>query len=136
SLFEFQNCIIPNLGEDPGDDCLVFNDDFISGEFDHEIAGKATKLAIPQGIAAFAPADAGIRNGEPGLDDEILVVNTGNNTLLEFGAGASGDARPNTIIQGGLTGMNQPVGLAIRPPDAPLDQCDATFNRPGTCPDL
>lgn len=64
------------------------------------IAGAATGLSIPQGIAVDS---TGIS----------YVANNGNSTVTEYAAGANGNVAPVATIGGALTTLANPTGLAV-----------------------
>ena len=46
-------------------------------------------------------------------NDEIIVANNGDNSILIFARTASGDVPPKRVIRGPLTGVKGPMGVAI-----------------------
>ena len=46
-------------------------------------------------------------------NNEIIVANNGDNSVLVFPRTASGDVAPARVIRGPLTGVNGPMGVAI-----------------------
>jgi DNA-binding beta-propeller fold protein YncE len=64
------------------------------------IQGPATQLDWPMGVAIDE------------VNDEIVVANNGDNSLLVFPRTASGDVPPRRVVRGPLTGINGPMGVA------------------------
>ena len=65
------------------------------------IQGPHTQLTLPDGI---------FRNPETG---EIIVANTGGDSVLVFSKDASGDAAPVRVLKGPLTKIKGPAGVSI-----------------------
>ena len=47
------------------------------------------------------------------MNNEIVVANNGDNSILVFSRTANGDVPPKRAIRGPLTGVNGPMGVAI-----------------------
>jgi DNA-binding beta-propeller fold protein YncE len=47
------------------------------------------------------------------VNNEIIVANNGDNSILIFPRTASGDVPPKRVIRGPLTGVKGPMGVAI-----------------------
>lgn len=100
--------------EQESGNCKVAATPFLSRTdtvMDKEIAGARTMINLPMGISVATVAGG----------DELFVTNVNNNSLVEFGPGASGEAAPIAVVEGPSTGMIQPAGNAItnRPPLIP-----------------
>jgi DNA-binding beta-propeller fold protein YncE len=65
------------------------------------IQGSRTRLNQPLGV---------IRDSVSG---ELVIANTGDNSVLFFDINASGDAPPLRVIQGAATNLKGPTGVAI-----------------------
>ena len=65
------------------------------------IAGPLTHLDWPMGVAVDE------------ANDEIIVANNGDNSILVFKRTASGNTQPERVIRGALTGINGPMGVAL-----------------------
>ena len=65
------------------------------------IQGPHTQLTLPDGI---------FRDPETG---EIIVANTGGDSVLFFSKDASGDAAPVRVLKGSLTKIKGPAGVSI-----------------------
>ena len=65
------------------------------------IQGPHTQLVIPDGI--FRDAETG----------EIIVANTGGDSVLFFSKDASGDAAPDRVLKGPATKIKGPAGVSI-----------------------
>ena len=65
------------------------------------IAGAATGLNIPQGVAVAR-------------DGTIYVGNSSGKNVLVFAPGASGNAAPIRTLAGGKTGFTCPTGVALQ----------------------
>lgn len=44
---------------------------------------------------------------------QIVVTNTGSNSIVVFPATAAGNQSPNETIQGNATALSSPIGLAV-----------------------
>jgi sugar lactone lactonase YvrE len=64
------------------------------------IAGNATQLASPQGIALDTSGN-------------LYVANVATNVITVYAAGASGNAAPLRTIRGASTNLDLPTGLAL-----------------------
>jgi DNA-binding beta-propeller fold protein YncE len=93
---------------DLGDNSVkIFDTTTFGGTLLGTISGKRTKFRSPLGVA-FA-------------GDDLYVASTEANNFVMFDddSGAldlGGDIRPNVIVRGSITNMNQPTGLAIPHP--------------------
>ena len=67
------------------------------------IQGTHTQLNLPDGI-----------NRDP-VSGEIMVANTGDDSILFFDKDATGDASPVRVLKGSATKLKGPVGVAIDP---------------------
>jgi DNA-binding beta-propeller fold protein YncE len=65
------------------------------------IQGPASQLDWPMGVAVDE------------VNDEIIVANNGDNSVLIFPRPANGDIPPRRAIRGALTGIKGPMGVAI-----------------------
>ncbi len=65
------------------------------------IAGERTQLDWPMGIDIDA------------AQDEVVVANNGDNSILIFRRTQSGDGTPLRVISGSQTGINRPMGVSI-----------------------
>ncbi len=65
------------------------------------IAGERTQLDWPMGIDIDA------------TQDEVVVANNGDNSILIFRRTQGGDAAPLRVIRGSRTGINRPMGVSI-----------------------
>lgn len=65
------------------------------------IVGTSTGLLDPEDIAVDT------------VNNEIMVVNTGNNSILVFARTATGNAAPLRIINGASTGLNGPTSITV-----------------------
>jgi DNA-binding beta-propeller fold protein YncE len=65
------------------------------------IQGPTSQLDWPMGVAVDE------------VNNEIIVANNGDNSVLIFPRPANGDARPRRVIRGPLTGIKGPMGVAI-----------------------
>src|SRR5712692_10025116 len=65
------------------------------------IAGERTQLDWPMGIDIDA------------TQDEVVVANNGDNSILFFRRTQGGDAAPLRVIRGSRTGINRPMGVSI-----------------------
>ncbi|HUY27909.1 MAG TPA: hypothetical protein VMV27_10860 [Candidatus Binataceae bacterium] len=95
--------------------CEVANGDFLVAASATDIEGKHTRLSLPMGIAA---------QPDPDFDGtfKLFVTNVNSNSVVQFSNLDSGDARPESILIGGRTKLNQPAGIAAFPvvvPGAP-----------------
>src|SRR5205809_553422 len=65
------------------------------------VRGPKTQMADPHGIYFDE------------TNNEIVVANNGDNSILVFPRTASGDVPPKRVIRGALTGVKGPMGVAI-----------------------
>ena len=65
------------------------------------IQGPTSQIDWPMGVAVDE------------VNNEIIVANNGDNSILIFPRTASGDAQPKRVIRGPLTGIKGPMGVAI-----------------------
>ena len=96
-----------------GDSITVYRRDALVTSSDGNIApvryitGPDTRLNLPRGIALYHDPNPS--------NDEIIVANSGNNSLTAYNITAAGDATPVRTIAGGQqTNLSTPVGVAIR----------------------
>lgn len=74
------------------------------------IAGPKTLLNSPRGAVFYMGANTG------GNDDEIIVANSGNDSLTTYASTATGNVPPKRTITGfNHSILNQPTGLAVYP---------------------
>jgi sugar lactone lactonase YvrE len=71
------------------------------------ITGSNTGLWNPNGIAVDSKGNIYVSNTGLNRDDAIVV----------FGPGANGNASPNAVISGNLTGLAQPGAMTMIPAD-------------------
>lgn len=72
------------------------------------IAGPNTRLTLPRGIALY-------RDTSDPSNDEMIVANSGNNTITVYGIAADGNVAPTRTITGiKSTDLDVPVGVAVR----------------------
>ncbi len=90
----------------PTDDRVLISDSVLNAVPRTILAGSATGLASPTGMAFDG-------------DGHLWVANTGNGTVTEYAAGASGNAAPIATIGGKETALNRPQALlALSAPGA------------------
>lgn len=65
------------------------------------IMGPQTQIDWPMGVAVDE------------ANNELVVANNGNNSVLVFPRTATGDALPRRVIRGPLTGIRGPMGIAV-----------------------
>ena len=65
------------------------------------LAGPLTNLDWPMGVAVDE------------ANNEIIVANNGDNSILVFKRTASGNVQPDRIIRGAATGIKGPMGVAL-----------------------
>ncbi len=73
------------------------------------IWGMFTGLSKPTGLALNVDP---FGNGDP-TKDEIMVANNGNDTITSYTRVGNGDTFPLRTLEGALTGLNHPCGIAI-----------------------
>src|SRR5262249_16673607 len=66
-----------------------------------KIQGPATQLDWPMGVVVDE------------MNNEIIVANNGDNSILTFSRTANGDTLPKRVIRGTHTGINGPMGVAL-----------------------
>jgi DNA-binding beta-propeller fold protein YncE len=71
------------------------------------ISGPHTGLNLPDGISR-----------DP-VSGELIIANTGDDSVLFFAPGADGDAAPTRILKGARTRLKGPVGVVV---DVPHDE--------------
>ena len=76
------------------------------------IWGLFTGLDKPSGLAVNLDLDINGNRGDPSKD-EILVANSGNDSVTSYTRVASGDTFPLRTLQGPLTGLDHPCGVTI-----------------------
>ena len=79
--------------------------------FDGDAKGDVTPLRVIQGPLSQIDWPMGVAVDEG--NDEIIVANNGDNSVLAFARTANGDVAPKRIIRGALTGVNGPMGVAV-----------------------
>jgi hypothetical protein len=101
-----------------GNSITVYLRDELASSGDGDIAperyitGPDTRLNLPRGITLYRDPDP--RN------NEMIVANSGNNSLTVYGITANGDAAPLRTIAGDQhTALSTPVGVAYRQGDNP-----------------
>lgn len=72
----------------------------------HPLIGPATRLNQPAGIAVYLDAN----NPD---NDEILVANTGNDSVTVFSRTASDNTAPLRVLSGTQTGISGPKGIYL-----------------------
>jgi DNA-binding beta-propeller fold protein YncE len=79
--------------------------------YDGDANGDAAPLRTIQGPTSQLDWPMGVAVDE--VNNEIIVANNGDNSVLIFARPARGDARPRRVIRGPLTGIKGPMGIAI-----------------------
>ena len=99
----------PNcMTTDAGGNCRVAIDKYITGAYRASIFGRHTLLKSPLGVSVKSTAEG----------DELFVADL-RNRILEFGPQAAlngGDLAPIAQLKGGRTRLNEPIGVAVSPP--------------------
>ena len=65
------------------------------------ITGPQTRIDWPMGVAVDE------------ANNELIVANNGDNSVLVFPRTANGNAQPRRVIRGSLTGVKGPMGVAV-----------------------
>src|SRR5207253_2437388 len=81
------------------------------GVFDGDANGDVAPLRVIQGPASQLDWPMGVAVDE--ANNEIIVANNGDNSILVFPRTGAGDAPPARVIRGPLTGIKGPMGVAI-----------------------
>jgi DNA-binding beta-propeller fold protein YncE len=79
--------------------------------YDGDASGDAAPLRTIQGRASQLDWPMGVAVDE--TNNEIIVANNGDNSVLIFPRTANGDAPPRRVIRGPATGIRGPMGVAI-----------------------
>jgi DNA-binding beta-propeller fold protein YncE len=79
--------------------------------YDGDASGDAAPLRAIQGRASQLDWPMGVAVDE--TNNEIIVANNGDNSVLIFPRTANGDAPPRRVIRGPATGIRGPMGVAI-----------------------
>ena len=79
--------------------------------FDGDANGDAAPRRVIQGPLSQIDWPMGVAVDE--VNNEIIVANNGDNSILIFPRTANGDVPPKRAIRGPLTGVKGPMGVAI-----------------------
>lgn len=79
--------------------------------YDGDATGDVAPLRTIQGPTSQIDWPMGVAVDE--VNNEIIVANNGDNSILIFPRTASGDVQPKRAIRGPLTGIKGPMGVAI-----------------------
>jgi len=79
--------------------------------YDGDAKGDAAPLRTIQGPTSGIDWPMGVAVDE--ANNEIVVANNGDNSILVFARTANGDAQPKRAIRGPLTGIKGPMGVAV-----------------------
>jgi DNA-binding beta-propeller fold protein YncE len=79
--------------------------------YDGDANGDVAPLRTIQGPRSQLDWPMGVVSDE--RNNEIVVANNGDNSVLVFPRTAAGDAPPRRVIRGPLTGIKGPMGVAI-----------------------
>jgi DNA-binding beta-propeller fold protein YncE len=79
--------------------------------YDGDAKGDAAPLRTIQGPTSGIDWPMGVAVDE--ANNEIVVANNGDNSILVFSRTANGDAQPKRAIRGPLTGIKGPMGVAV-----------------------
>ena len=86
--------------------------------YSRTVQGDVAPLRTIQGPHTRLNESVGISR-DP-VSGQIVVANTGDNSVLFFDANASGDAAPTRVLQGPATNMKGPTGVAVDAKDNEL----------------
>ena len=78
--------------------------------YDGDANGDVAPLRTIQGPMSQLDWPMGVAVDE--VNNEILVANNGNSSVLVFARTANGNTPPRRVIRGALTGINGPMGVA------------------------
>ena len=78
---------------------------------DGDASGDVAPRRVIQGPISQIDWPMGVAVDE--VNNEIVVANNGDNSILVFPRTASGDVPPKRAIRGPLTGIKGPMGVAI-----------------------
>jgi len=79
--------------------------------YDGDASGDVAPLRTIQGPTSQIDWPMGVAVDE--VNNEIIVANNGDNSILVFLRTANGDAQPKRVIRGPLTRIKGPMGVAI-----------------------
>jgi DNA-binding beta-propeller fold protein YncE len=79
--------------------------------YDGDATGDVAPLRTIQGPTSQIDWPMGVAVDE--VNNEIVVANNGDNSILIFPRTATGDAQPKRVIRGALTGIKGPMGVAV-----------------------
>jgi hypothetical protein len=79
--------------------------------FDGDATGDVAPLRVIQGPLSQIDWPMGVAVDE--VNNEIIVANNGDNSVLVFPRTATGDVAPKRVIRGALTGVKGPMGVVV-----------------------